>query len=154
MEFDLFAWLQSINYWHWWVLAGLLIFFELLAPGYIFVWIAVAAFFTGVFSLLAPLSWQVELLIFGVLSVITVVVCQKMVAKYLKNNDVDPNLNRKGAQFIGQHYKLDQAIANGSGRVKVGDSFWRVEGADLAKGTEVTVVSINGSSLVVEAKAD
>ncbi len=74
----------------------------------------------------------------------------KFVKKYASSDTDQPDLNRRGDQFIGKIYTLHDAIENGSGRVKVDDSFWRVEGEALPAGTKVKVTAMNGASLVVE----
>jgi len=45
---------------------------------------------------------------------------------------------------------LNEPIVDGTGRVQVDDSSWRVEGQDMAAGVRVKVVAINGSTLIVE----
>jgi membrane protein implicated in regulation of membrane protease activity len=47
-------------------------------------------------------------------------------------------------------FTLDQPISGGEGRVRVGDSFWRVTGADAPAGAAVRVVRLDGATLVVE----
>ena len=42
---------------------------------------------------------------------------------------------------------------NGQGRVKVGDSLWRARGPDAPAGSQVVVVSAQGSCLNVEPAA-
>jgi hypothetical protein len=43
------------------------------------------------------------------------------------------------------------AIVNGRGRVQIADAFWEVKGSDLAAGTPVRIVAVDGMSLRVEA---
>jgi len=43
-----------------------------------------------------------------------------------------------------------QAIENGSGRVKLGDSEWLVRGPDAAAGERVRVSGSDGATLLVE----
>lgn len=149
MEGDIFFWLDNLAYWHWWVLAGILIALEITAPGYVFLWIAIAAAVTGFVKLILPIGWEWQLLIFGTLSLLIVIYAKKFVKKYEPETD-QPDLNRRGDQFVGRVFTLEEAIENGSGRVKIKDTSWRVEGDDLAAGSKVKVVSINGASLVVE----
>lgn len=149
METDLFVWLESLAYWHWWVLAAILIALEITAPGYVFLWVASAAATTGLITLILPIGWQWQFIIFGVLSVAIVIYARKLVKKYAKETD-QPDLNRRGNQFIGKTFTLHEAIENGSGRVKIDDTSWRVEGDELEVGTKVRVVAMNGASLVVQ----
>jgi len=41
-------------------------------------------------------------------------------------------------------------MTGGEGRVRVGDSSWRVTGPELLAGTEIRVVRVEGSTLVIE----
>ena len=47
--------------------------------------------------------------------------------------------------------RLSFAIENGFGKVRVGDSLWRVKGQDAVAGTKVKVTAADGIVLVVEA---
>ena len=62
-------------------------------------------------------------------------------------------LNRRGEQYVGRRLTLDEPIVNGRGQVKVDNSTWRVEGADLPAGTPVIVTGVRGTILNVERAA-
>ena len=62
-----------------------------------------------------------------------------------------PNLNRRSRALVGQVLTLDAPIVGGEGRVRIGDSSWRVIGPDLPLGRSVRVVRVEGATLVVEA---
>ena len=71
---------------------------------------------------------------------------------YRVSDDSDePTLNQRGHKLIGRTAVLNQPIVAGRGRLRLGDSWWRVEGPDLAAGTKVRVVDVRASVLVVEA---
>src|SRR5215813_8488945 len=107
---------STLLFWHWWVLGLVLVVVEMVAPG---------------FLLLVPsLSWQVQFLIFGVLAIGSVAAGRY----YLRRNPIetdDATLNRRGAQYIGRVVTPEEPIVNGLGKVKTGDSWWRVQGPDL-----------------------
>ncbi len=63
----------------------------------------------------------------------------------------DPDLNRRGSQYIGRMAPLVEAIEVGRGKVQLGDTVWSVEGPELPTGTMVRVVGSNGTVLQVEA---
>ncbi len=46
---------------------------------------------------------------------------------------------------------LDEPIRDGSGRLALGDTTWRVTGPDLAAGAKVRIVEADGAVLKVEA---
>jgi membrane protein implicated in regulation of membrane protease activity len=141
---------STLLVWHWWVLALVLIGIEMVAPGFFLMWIGGAAAVTGLVSLIVPsLPWQAQFLIFGVLAVASVLGARY----YFKRNPIetaDATLNKRGAQYIGRTFSLEEAIVNGTGRVRVGDSVWRAEGPDLPAGDRVKVTGVNGAALKVE----
>ncbi len=61
-----------------------------------------------------------------------------------------PDLNRRGAQCIGRVFVVEEPIAAGRGKVRIGDTLWTVEGPDTAAGTPVRVMQANGTVLTVE----
>ena len=140
---------EELVFWHWWAFAAILLIAEIALPVTFFLWMSVAAAVTGLLVFAVDMSWQVQLIVFSVLSVISIVASRI----YIKNNPIesdDSQLNRRGEQHIGKIYTLDTDIQNGSGKVRVGDSLWRVEGPELAAGTRVKVIDVNGNSFVVK----
>ena len=47
-----------------------------------------------------------------------------------------PLLNRRGEQLIGRIATLTEPIKDGRGRVRIGDTMWRVSGPDLPAGAQ------------------
>lgn len=141
---------STLLFWHWWVLGLALVVVEMVAPGFFLLWIGLAAGVTGLILLIAPgLGWQVQFLIFGVLAIGSVVAARY----YFRRNPIeteDATLNRRGSQYIGQVFSLDEAIINGIGKVRVGDGWWRAQGPDLPAGERVKVVGVEGTILKVE----
>lgn len=62
-----------------------------------------------------------------------------------------PDLNRRGAQYLGRIVALEQAIEGGRGKVRLGDTLWTVAGPDLPQGARVRITGSNGTVLEVEA---
>lgn len=144
------AWLSQIEFWHWWAFGVFLAALEILMPGTILIWMGASAAVTGVVKLILPgLGWEYQLLIFAALSIVTIVFSLMFLRRHPQETD-EPNLNRRGRQLVGRVFTLDDPIVNGTGRVKVGDSLWRVEGEDYLRGTKVKVVDIRGTTLIVE----
>ena len=65
-----------------------------------------------------------------------------------------PNLNRRGSQYVGRRIGLVTPIVNGRGRAKLGDSSWTVTGPDLPAGEIVEVVGVEGTVLEVRQATD
>jgi membrane protein implicated in regulation of membrane protease activity len=61
-----------------------------------------------------------------------------------------PDLNQRPAQLLGRIATVEEAIAYGRGRVRIGDTLWLAEGPDMPAGSEVRVTAANGAVLRVE----
>lgn len=147
---DAAAFLAGLQFWHWMILGLALAVVEVLAPGTFFLWLGIAAGVTGLILLAAPgLAWEFQLLVFGLLSVAAVAGGRYWVRRHPTRSE-DPTLNRRGQQYVGRVFTLAEAIVDGRGRVKVGDSLWRVAGPDLPAGARVKVTGIAGTVLEVE----
>jgi len=142
--------LEAASYWEWWILGAALVVLEVFAPGVIFLWMGIAAGVVGLIVLAAPaMEWEIQVLIFAALSVVSVFVARR----YLKRKPIEtdhPNLNRRGQDLIGRVFTLDEPIVNGQARLKVGDSQWQITGPDLASGASVKVAGLDGTKLRVE----
>ena len=121
---------------------------ELVVPGVFLIFLAIAAAITAIVELFVPMGGAFQLLVFAVLSALSVSAGRLW---YLARpaTSVDPLLNDKAARLIGQTVTVSEAIVQGEGRVKVGDSSWAVTGPDAPVGARLTVVDVNGSTLAV-----
>lgn len=136
--------------WSWLVAGFVLLGLELVVPGGILVWMGISAIVTGLLAFLLPgLDWPVEMLIFGVLALVSIVAW----LRFRPNGEPTdrPFLNRRADRFIGQEVVLNEPIRDGAGRVSLGDTVWRVQGPDLAAGAKVRIVGADGALLRVEA---
>ncbi len=144
--------IEAIDYWHWWVLAIALLILEIFSPAAFFIWIGFAAGIMGLLLLISDFTWQMQFFMFAVLSVFSVVAGRT----WFKRNPIEsdePNLNRRGHALVGQVFEVDQAIEDGVGRIRVGDSTWKVTGPEAEKGEKVKVVGIDSTVLRVEREA-
>ena len=141
---------STLLFWHWWVLALVLVIVEMVAPGFFLLWIGLAAGVTGLVLFIAPgMGWEMQFVLFGVLALASVTAARYYVRRNPISTD-DATLNRRGSQYVGHVFNLDEAIVNGVGKVKVGDGWWRAEGPDLPAGERGKVVGVNGNMLKVE----
>ena len=142
--------LETLAYWDWFIGALALVILEIFAPGAVFMWLGIAAGVVGGVVFLAPeMDWKWQFTLFAVLSLVSIVASRR----YLKRRPLEtdhPDLNRRGAQYVGREFVLDEAMANGRGRMRVDDSTWRVEGPDLPAGSKVRVTAVVGAALHVE----
>jgi inner membrane protein len=64
----------------------------------------------------------------------------------------EPNLNRRGAELVGQVVMVVEPIeAEGRGKVRAADTVWVAEGVAAVVGNRVRVVGVKGTVLTVAA---
>ncbi|MEO6080457.1 MAG: NfeD family protein [Steroidobacteraceae bacterium] len=143
------AFLQDLQWWHWWILAAVLAAVETLLPGVLAIWFGAAALAVGGLLLVGlPIPWQLQLVLFGVLGVVALMLYRRFRHPESPESAQAP-LNQRGQHYIGQSYTLVEPIQGGSGKVQVGDSVWLVHGADAPAGAKVLVIGVNGTVLQV-----
>lgn len=141
---------MELNYWLWFVIAVVLIVVEILAPVAYFLWLGIAAAVVGAIVWLFPtLSVLQQLLLFAVLAIAAVTLVKVYFRRHKIATD-QPGLNRRGVQYVGRVFTLEAPIVNGIGKLRVDDTTWKIEGADLPAGSHVKVVGIDGTILRVE----
>jgi len=142
--------MEQLGYWHWWIGAVVLLVMELFAPGAFFLWLGISAAIVGLLVyLFMGIEWQYQLLLFSLLSVASIVAWRFYLKDRTEVTD-QPTLNRRGAQYIGRSFTLDEPLVNGVGKIRVDDTTWRIEGTDCEAGRQVRVTGVDGVMLQVE----
>ncbi len=148
------GWFEAALYWHWLVLGIVLVVLEVFSPGVFFLWLGLSAGLVGGLLWLMPeLAWTTQLLLFALFSVVSVVVWRLWLARHPTPSD-RPTLNRRGEQYIGRRFTLEQPMHDGQGWVRVDDGRWKVAGPDLPAGTRVEVVGVDGATFQVRPAED
>jgi inner membrane protein len=133
-----------------WIIAGLvLLSLELVVPGGYLLWMGIAGVLTGLFTLFQQPPWPVQWLIFGGLSLVSILVWMRVTRDRGDSSD-RPLLNQRAQQFVGQEAVLDRPIEGGFGRLALGDTVWRISGPDLPAGERVRITGADGAILRVE----
>ena len=143
-------WLATVDYWHWLVLGVALVILEVLSPGAFYLWLAISAGIVGILLMLNPdMAWEYQILAFALFSVVSIAVWRV----YLKRHPIEtdqPRLNRRGEQYVGRSFNLEQPVVNGQGKIRVDDSTWKIEGPDCETGTRVRITGVAGVVLKFE----
>lgn len=134
-----------------WIIAGLvLLALELVLPGGIFLWLGISGIITGLAAMFQPgLGWPMLFLIFGALSLISIVAWLRWSRGRVETTD-SPFLNQRADRFVGHEAVLTEPIRDGFGRMSLGDSVWRIAGPDVQAGQKVRVIGHDGAVLRVE----
>ncbi len=141
----------TVEFWYWWVAALVLIGLEVFAPGFIFVWLAIAAASVGGLLLLAPeMSWQYQWILFALLS-LGPAAAWLAYRRTRPTPDPQPGLNQRAAALIGQRLTLKTPIQNGRGHAMLAGGRWTLTAdEDLPAGSRVKIVATEGMNLRVE----
>jgi membrane protein implicated in regulation of membrane protease activity len=134
--------------WLWFALAVVLFVLESIVPGVHFIWFGLSAAIVGLIALIVPLAWPWQVIAFALIALATVFWVRQKSREESATSDV-PDLNIRGAQYIGRIVAVEDAIVNGRGRVRISDTVWSAEGEDAPKGSRVKVTGVDGTVLVV-----
>ncbi|HWE16297.1 MAG TPA: NfeD family protein [Hyphomicrobiaceae bacterium] len=145
---DVWGLFSSLGAWNWLILAVVLLSLETVIPGVHFLWFGLAAAFIGFVALAIGMAWPWQVLAFVLVSVAVVFWVKRFVRPDVAISDL-PDLNVRGQQYVGRSVVVEQAIENGRGKVRVGDTLWSAEGPDAPAGARVTVTGSKGTVLVV-----
>jgi len=152
-------WLQDLGLWNWLLIGLTLIGLELLIPGVFIIWFGFGAIATAfICALLSPSLpffgfWQIQIGLFSLFSIAFVLIGRDLSRRYKRQSDVS-FLNRRTDAMLGQTATLEEPIKNGQGRIRFGDTLWRVNGPDLPAGRSVKLVKFHNGSFLVEDIAD
>ena len=137
----------------WLTVGGLLLAAEMLGGNGYLLWSGVAAVITGLLVWLVPFGWEWQGVLFALLTLIAAWLWWLWLSKRVREQKpADAVLNRRGQQLVGRHFILDNALVNGRGHMRVGDSSWPVNaGEDLPAGTKVEVTAVEGITLRIKA---
>ncbi|MEL6289332.1 MAG: NfeD family protein [Pseudomonadota bacterium] len=141
--------IDAWNGWIWVIFGLVLMILEAVAPGVFLLWFGGAAIVTGLVSAALGIGLTGQFLLFAVLAALSCWLGARYGASSAGESD-SPNLNLRGKQYLGRVFPLEEAIVNGRGRVRIGDTTWRVEGRDHPVGTQMRVIEARGASLIVE----
>lgn len=140
----------ELNAWHWGIIAAVLIILEMFVPGAFLIWLGIAAAVNSILLIFFPgMSWEAQFVIFAIVSVVSIVMFRQWRNKNPEATD-QPSLNRRGEQYVGRTFTLDEPIVNGQGKLQVDDSTWKIEGTDCVSGVQVRVTGVDGVVLRVE----
>ena len=156
MTSPLIEFLTGFGFWNWFFLAIILLALETFIPGVHFLWFGIAAVVVGLLVYIASaagyaelLTWPWQLVLYALISVATVFWVRKYARPESAKSD-EPDLNVRGAQYIGRIVTVENAIEHGRGKVRVGDTLWPAQGADVPAGAKVKIKAVNGTVFVVE----
>ncbi len=139
----------SLGPWNWFIVGVGLFVLETIVPGVHFIWFGLAAVIVGILGLIVDVSWEWQLIAFAIISCITVFFVRRYAGPDVSGSD-EPDLNLRAVQYVGRVVTVEEPIAGGRGKVRVGDTVWAAQGTDAPKGAHVKITGTRGTVLVVD----
>lgn len=147
-------WFAGFGAWNWMILGTVLLALEILTPGVYLLWLGIAAILTGLLSFMlwetGLWGWQVQIIAFLVLSIVSVLIGRRVFPTTGTADTDQPLLNQRELQLVGRTATLEEPIVEGRGRIRLGDTLWRISGPDLPVGARVRVTAAVNGELTVE----
>ena len=133
-----------------WAIAGLLLVGgEALLPGVFLLWVGLAALLVAAIAAALPISLEAQLGLFAIAAVLSCVV--GWLFSRGRKARAPNGVNDPKSRVVGSVGHVTEAIRDGQGKVRIGDSDWLAQGPDLARGAAVRVTGLAGNTLKVEA---
>lgn len=137
------------NMWVVWTVVGVLaLVIEMATATLVSIWFVPAAILTCLLSLAVD-SIPAQIVVFVVLSAISMVISRKIYKKYIKKNKDEISAESK---LIGKVAKTTEETDAHTGKVLVGDIYWKAvseTGEKIGKDETVIIKGVNGTTLVI-----
>lgn len=137
------------NLWALWVAVGVIaLVIEVSTAALVSIWFVPAAILTCLFSLAVD-SIPAQIVVFVVLSAISMVISRRVYKKYIKKDKDEVSADSK---LIGKIAKTTEETDAHNGKVLVGDIYWKAiseNGEKIGKDETVIIKGVNGTTLVI-----
>ena len=124
---------------------------EALGPSLVSVWFAFGALIALIVSFIPEVPWWVEVVIFVVISLATLLALRPVLRRYFKRNNYNTNID----SFTGKRgYVIEDIEYLKPGAVKIGDVSWTAipvnKDEKILENEVIEVVAVNGNKLIVK----
>ncbi len=144
--------LEGMNATRWMILGIALLGLELATGTTYILWVAAAAILMAGVTFILPVAWELQFIVFFVLSLILLVLGHIYVRPRFKGGEPS-DLNDRSRTMVGTRVKAVSDFEVGKGRVQVGDTQWAAAlmTGHAKMGDELRVTGVVGATLQVEA---
>ena len=136
----------------WLILAGVCFIIEMATVGFFVFWFGIGSLAAMIVSIFVPENILLQAIVFFIVSVILLFLTKPLVDKFTKK---DKKIETNAFSIIGKKGIVTQDInpTIGIGQIKIANEVWSAKTEDdskIEKGTEITVIKIDGVKAVVE----
>ena len=135
----------------WLALFVIMLVVEAMGPALVSIWFSFGALIALIVSFIPGIPWWVEVVVFLVISIATLLALRPLARKYFKRNSVKTNVD----SFVGKRgYVIEDITLLKPGAVKIGDVSWTAipqkEDEKILENEIIEVVAVNGNKLIVK----
>ena len=135
----------------WLVLFVAMLIVEACGPALVSIWFSFGAIVALILSFIPGVEWWIEVIVFVVISVATLLALRPVLRKYIKRNKYNTNID----SFNGKRgYVIEDMTYLRPGAVKIGDVSWTAIPANkdetIVENEIIEVVAVNGNKLIVK----
>ena len=135
----------------WLVLFVAMLIVEGLGPSLVSIWFSLGALISLILSFIPNVEWWIEVVVFVVISVATLIALRPIIRRYYKRNNYNTNID----SYAGKRgYVIEDITYLRPGAVKIGDVSWTAIPADkdqkILEDEVIEVVRVSGNKLIVK----
>ena len=135
----------------WLALFVVMLGIEAAGPALVSIWFSFGALIALIVSFIPEVPWWVEVIIFVVISIATLLALRPILRRYIKRNNYNTNID----SFTGKRgYVIEDITYLKPGAVKIGDVSWTAVPANreetILENEIIEVVAVSGNKLLVK----
>ena len=135
----------------WLVLFVAMLIIEAVGPALVSIWFALGAVIALILSFIPEVAWWIEVIVFVVISIATLLALRPILKRYIKRNNYNTNIDG----FTGKRgYVIEDITYLRPGAVKIGDVSWTAipvnKDEKIVENEIIEVVAVNGNKLIVK----
>ena len=139
----------------WLVISGIFFILEIFTTGFLIFWLGIAGLLAMIVSFITS-NLAIQIVVFVVASIILIIATRPLINKFLKMDNTN-TLPTNVYRLLGKEGIVVEDIKNVeyTGKVKIHGELWSaLADIDIAKGTKIKVLEVNGVKLKVEPLKD
>ena len=135
----------------WLVLFVAMLIIEAIGPALVSIWFALGAVIALILSFIPEVAWWIEVIVFVVISIATLLALRPILKRYIKRNNYNTNID----SFTGKRgYVIEDITYLRPGAVKIGDVSWTAipvnKDEKIVENEIIEVGAVNGNKLIVK----
>lgn len=142
---------ETVLWWHWIVLGIILFIFEMTVSTFVMLMLAIAALFVGLIAFVLAISFNTELFVWIVLSVLSISIWMKWFRRSEATDSGQSNYRLDTLGIVTEDIKPHDRGKVDFDTPVLGNTSWHATAdMDISKGSRVKIIEVNGQLIKVE----